>query len=333
MHLMEAARQSADQVFSLIRDELARFEVELARQVGSNLRIVTEIGRYLQDGGGKRLRPALLLLASKLRGKPVTPAILRLAVVVELLHTATLVHDDIIDGAEIRRGRPSVNARWGNQITVLMGDWLYMTAFELTLKERNFEVLDILTTMTRKMTEGELIQLTQIGNLKITREQYFEILQRKTAYLFSAGTEIGAIMGGASPAEQRALREYGLNLGTAFQLIDDVLDFTSSGDHLGKPAGNDLREGKLTLPVIYLVESGTMKDVELIKSVVADGDYRRVKREDLVRRLESHGALERARGEAAEYALRACACVDELPPSLYKEALVSIARFTVERSK
>ena len=177
-----------------------------------------------------------------------------MAAVMEFLHTATLVHDDIIDNAETRRNRPSINSRFGNQTAVLMGDWLYMSAFETSLAERSLPILDILTTVTRKMTEGELLQLTLLGRTNISEEQYFDILRRKTAYLFSACCEIGSILGGAEPEKQRALREYGMNLGTAFQLVDDLLDFTASDEVLGKAAGVDLLEGKLTLPLIFLLE-------------------------------------------------------------------------------
>jgi octaprenyl-diphosphate synthase len=321
------------EIFALIRDELAAFEQEFARQIASDVPLIAEIGRYVKDGGGKRIRPTLLLLSAKLWGHPVTPATIRLAVVVEFIHTATLVHDDIIDGAHVRRGRPSVNARWGNQITVLMGDWLYMRAFEMALEERSFEILDLLTRITRKMTEGELIQLGHIGDLFITRERYFEILRRKTAYLFSACAEIGGILGGASPVEKLALREYGMNLGTAFQLIDDVLDFVADEESLGKPAGSDLREGKLTLPLILLVERGEPRHLEMVRAVLSDGDYTRVTRQELVAVLEAEGFLDRAREEARAYARRASACLRALAPSPYRDALDRIAHFTVERTR
>src|SRR4028118_1840480 len=180
-----------------------------------------------------------------------------MATVMEMLHTATLVHDDIIDNADTRRNRPSVNARFGNQTAVLMGDWLYMSAFETSLQERSLEILDILTRLTRKMTEGELIQLTMLGRTDISEKEYFDVLQRKTAFLFSACCEIGAILGGANERQQIALRDYGLNLGTAFQLADDLLDFTADKDVLGKAAGADLLEGKLTLPLILLLKDNS----------------------------------------------------------------------------
>jgi octaprenyl-diphosphate synthase len=324
---------SLEQILDLIRVELAEVEDEFTRQLNSNVHIVDHIGQYVRAGGGKRLRPALLLLTAKLFNRPVSPAVIRVATVVEFIHTATLVHDDIIDGAETRRGRPSVNHLWGNQITVLMGDWLYMYAFEMTLRERSFEVLDILTTITRKMTEGELIQLDHIGNIHLTVDEYFDIIQRKTAYLFSACTELGGLLAGATPEQQRALREFGMNLGTAFQLTDDVLDFTSTDSMLGKPAGNDLREGKVTLPLIYLVERGRSEYLHLIRTIIQERGYQQVDRTAFVRVLQIEGVLERARDKARDYAARAQASLDVLPDSIYRQALAAVTQFSIERSK
>jgi octaprenyl-diphosphate synthase len=325
--------QRARRIFSLIQEELVDVEREFLRQLKTNIQIVANIGEYLHDGGGKRIRPALLLLASKIFQRPTTPRIIRMATVIECLHTATLVHDDMIDDAEVRRGRPSVNRLWGNEITVLMGDWLYMSAFETALRERSFEVLDILTSLTRKMTEGELVQLTQIGNIRISVDEYLDIIRRKTAYLFSACTEIGSILGSASPVQQQNLREFGLSLGMAFQLIDDVLDFTSSEKILGKPAGNDLREGKITLPLIHLVQQGKSEHVHMIETVIREKDYQNVNRAEFVRILEEQGALDRARAMARDYAANARAQLECVPGTPYKEALLEITEFVIERSK
>ena len=213
--------------------------------------------KYLKDSGGKRVRPALLLLSyrSVLSGEgDKDVSAVRLASVMEMLHTATLVHDDIIDNADRRRNRPSINSKFGNQTAVLIGDWLYMSAFETSLAERDLEILDILTRLTRLMTEGELIQLTVLGSTRLTVDDYFDILRRKTAYLFSACCEIGALLAGAAVGQREALRDYGLNLGMAFQLADDVLDFVADDGTLGKKAGVDLLEGKLTLPLLLYLE-------------------------------------------------------------------------------
>lgn len=324
---------AARRIFALIQDDLAQMEEEFLRQLRSNVQIISHIGEYLRDGGGKRIRPALLLLTAKLFGRPATPAIIRMATVIESLHTATLVHDDIIDDAQVRRGRPSVNRVWGNQITVLMGDWLYMAAFETALQQRSFEVLDILTSMTRQMTEGELMQLDLIGNLDISVETYLEITRRKTACLFSACTEIGGLLGGASLEQRCKLREFGLHLGMAFQLIDDVLDFVSTEDVLGKPTGNDLREGKITLPLIYLLQRGHPADVQMIQTVMRERSYQHVSRSAFVARLHETGVLEQARRVAREYASQARVSLDAIPASLYRSALLDMTEFVTERSK
>jgi octaprenyl-diphosphate synthase len=215
---------------------------------------------------------------------------------------------------------------------VLMGDWLYMSAFETSLAERSLRILDILTAATRKMTEGELLQLTLLGHTDITEEEYLDILQRKTAYLFSACCEIGAILGGADADRQEALREYGMNLGTAFQLVDDLLDFTASDEVLGKPAGVDLLEGKLTLPLIYLLESdGGARS--LLQAVIREGSYKHVTRDALLERVERAGALERARERAIHYAERARAALAALPASNYFDALHSIPGYIIERDR
>src|SRR6266850_5486208 len=217
----EEVKLSAQRIFSLIAAELNQVEVEFERQARSNIQVIAYLGDYLRGSGGKRVRPALTLLSTFAVGGDASKSnVIRMATVMEFLHTATLVHDDIIDNADTRRNRPSINSKFGNQTAVLMGDWLYMSAFETSLGERSLPVLDILTAVTRKMTEGELVQLTLLGRTDITEDQYLEVLERKTAYLFSACCEIGSILGDAEAESQQALREYGMNLGTAFQLVD-----------------------------------------------------------------------------------------------------------------
>lgn len=328
---VEDPQLSARRIFNLISTELGLVEEEFERQARSNIQVIAYLGDYLRVSGGKRVRPALTLLSVYAVGGDASRYnAIRMATVMEFLHTATLVHDDVIDNAETRRNRASINSRFGNQTAVLMGDWLYMSAFETSLAERSLPVLDILTAVTRKMTEGELLQLTLLGRTDINEEQYFDVLQRKTAYLFSACCEIGAILGGATGEQQAALAEYGMKLGTAFQLVDDVLDFTATDEVLGKPAGLDLVEGKLTLPLIYLLE----KEPELrarVQSVMREGNYQNVTREELLGAVERSGAMERARRRAVEFADRARAALDHLPDSEYRDALRSIPTFIIER--
>src|SRR4026209_2172853 len=251
--LDEEARTTARRIFSQISNELMQVELEFERQARSNVQVINYLGEYLRLSGGKRVRPALTILSNyAVGGDGSRYNSIRMATVMEFLHTATLFHDDIIDKAYTRRKRPTVNALYGNETAVLMGDWLYMSAFETSLTERSLPVLDILTSVTRKMTEGELLQLTLLGQADISEAQYFDVLKRKTAYLFSACCEIGALLGGADANTQARLRDYGLNLGTAFQLTDDLLDFTSNEEALGKAAGADLLGGKVTLPLIFL---------------------------------------------------------------------------------
>src|SRR5690349_2143707 len=271
--LDEEAQISARRIFSLIANDLAQVELEFERQARSNVQVIDYLGEYLRASGGKRVRPALTILSTyAVGGDGARYNSIRMATVMEFLHTATLVHDDIIDHADTRRNRPTVNALYGNETAVLMGDWLYMSAFETSLAERSLPILDILTRVTRKMTEGELLQLTFLGNAEVTEEQYLDILTRKTAFLFSASCEIGGILGAADESRQLALREYGLKLGTAFQLIDDVLDFTADEDVLGKAAGADLLGGKVTLPLIYMLAvDGSMNDV--VRRVLRNGEY------------------------------------------------------------
>src|SRR5436853_5851030 len=240
------------EVFDLLRDDLAAIEREFGRDTVAGVEAITEIGEYLREGGGKRIRPALLLLAAKLFNYRGTGAV-RLGAVVEIIHTARLVHDDIIDEAQTRRGRPAANTRWGNSKCVLAGDWLYMQSFKIAVQERNFRVLDTLIELTQQMVEGELLQMEKLGKL-ITLDEHFDLIFRKTACLFSVCMRLCAILGSASPEQEEAAGSYGRNLGMAFQIVDDVLDLTASEDVLGKPVASDLREGKVTMAVIHALE-------------------------------------------------------------------------------
>ena len=327
----EEAGISARRIFSLISKELMQVELEFERQARSNVQVIDYLGEYLRASGGKRVRPALTILSNyAVGGDGSRYNSIRMATVMEFLHTATLVHDDVIDKAAMRRKRPTVNALYGNETAVLMGDWLYMTAFETSLAERSLPILDILTNVTRKMTEGELLQLTLLGHADVTEAQYLDVLKRKTAYLFSASCEIGAILGGAGEKQQTALCDYGLNLGSAFQLIDDLLDFTSSEDALGKAAGADLLGGKVTLPLIYLRDAEPQM-LEIIQTVLREARYDGVRPEDLREAMVRTGALEKARTRADEYAEEARAALDHLPDSDYCDSLRSLPTYILNR--
>jgi len=323
---------AAKRAFGLIASEMALVEAEFQRQVSSNIQVINYLGDYLRESGGKRIRPALLILSHhSINRDENLESVVRMATVMEMLHTATLVHDDIIDNADLRRNRSSVNARFGNQTAVLMGDWLYMSAFETTVKERSLEIIDILTRLTRKMTEGELIQLTRIGRLDISESEYFDILRRKTAYLFSACCEVGAILGCSSDNERAALRSYGMELGIAFQLSDDLLDLTADSKDLGKSAGSDLLEGKLTLPLIYLAARLPTVTAKL-ERIMFDGDYRAISRAELKSQLVDHGILEAIKGLANGHAEAARKSLEVLPESEYRSCLEDVLKFVVERN-
>jgi octaprenyl-diphosphate synthase len=331
--LDEEARTSARRIFSVISNELLQVEREFERQAHSNVQVIDYLGEYLRASGGKRVRPALTILSNyAVGGDGARYNSIRMATVMEFLHTATLVHDDIIDKADTRRKRPTVNALYGNETAVLMGDWLYMSAFETSLAERSLPILDILTSVTRKMTEGELLQLTLLGDADVSEAQYFDVLKRKTAYLFSASCEIGSILGGATEKQQTALRDYGLNLGTAFQLIDDLLDFTSSEEALGKATGADLLGGKVTLPVIYLREA-VPQAREMVQTVLREGSYGKVKLQDLREAMAQNGALEQARARANEYAESARAALETLPDSDYCDSLRALPSYILDRDR
>ena len=331
--LLDDVQVTARRTFELIAPELRLVEEEFERQARSNIQVIAYIGEYLRRSGGKRVRPALTILSNyAVGGDGSNRSSIRMATVMEFLHTATLVHDDVIDKAETRRNRPSINSEFGNQTAVLMGDWLYMSAFETSLAERSLPILDILTAVTRKMTEGELLQLTLLGRTDITEEQYFDVIARKTAYLFSACCEIGALLGGADKETQARLRDYGMNLGTAFQLVDDLLDFTGDEQALGKPAGADLVEGKVSLPLIFLLQRHPQLRGDL-QTVIADQSYSNTPRQRILEALEQTGSLALAKERAVEYAEAAVAALNGLNHAPHARALASIPTYIVERDR
>ena len=341
---MAFAVQIAKGIFDLVRDDLALVEREIAAQGDAAIEPVAEIAGYLREGGGKRLRPALLLLAAGAAGYR-GPGAIRLGAVVEMIHSATLVHDDVIDGAQTRRGRPSTNARWGNHMSVLAGDWLYMQSFELALRERNFAILDILIELTQNMVEGELLQLTRLGRIDLTEADATELAYRKTACLFSGCARLGAVLGRQPKDVEDAFAEYGRNAGLAFQLVDDLLDFTASHEQVGKPVLSDLKEGKVTLPLIFALQNGSAphgadgesnghsasEGRRLISKVLEERGFLSVRPEQITRLVRETGALTRASNLAREYVSRAKACLEELPDTEYRRALLAVPDFILER--
>ena len=323
---------NAREVMDLVEEDLRRIEAKIGLESMASVNAVTTVSQYLNGNGGKRLRPILLLLSGRLIGKTTDSAI-SLGAVVEMIHTATLVHDDIIDESETRRGKPSANVVWGNQTCVLAGDWLYMQAFQIALRERNFHVLDILIALTQMMVEGELLQLERLGRIDVSEADYMELVDRKTAGLFSACSRLGAVVAGADDAAEAKLGEFAWNLGMAFQLIDDVLDFTARETVLGKPVGGDLREGKVTLPLIYALQKCSADERQLVSTVLADRSYDRVPFRAMLDLVERHRGVERARERAEAFATRARFIVGEFPESPYQRALAAVAELVTDRDR
>jgi octaprenyl-diphosphate synthase len=325
---------SSKEIFDLIHDDLERVEKEISLETVASVEVVTQIGQYLQESGGKRLRPSLLLLSSKLIGGPdrhPNQSAIHLGAVVEIIHAATLVHDDVIDDARTRRGRPSANAQWGNHTSVLAGDWLYMEAFQVALRERNFHVLDLLIGLTQMMVEGELLQLERIGRIEVTEADCMELVDRKTACLFSVCAKLGAIVSSADSQTEERLGEYAWNLGMAFQLVDDLLDFTSHEKVLGKPVGNDLREGKVTLPLVYALEQASGAERHCVEIILRDRNYDHVPFPQILAMVDRYQGIARVKERAQAFTEKARAIIGEFPDSAYQRALCSVTELVTER--
>lgn len=320
------------EILSLVSKDLEKVEQEFRLESVASVEAVSQIAQYLQGNGGKRLRPILLLVSCRLFREP-SPDAIRLAAVVELIHTATLVHDDIIDDAKTRRGKPSANVLWGNHTSVLAGDWLYMQAFQMALRLRSFEILDLLITLTQQMVDGELLQLERIGRIDITEADSMELIDRKTATLFSACTKLGAIAAGTDEARQTLLGDFGWNLGMAFQLVDDILDFTSRESILGKPVGNDLREGKVTLPLIYALQDSTPAERAKVGIVLKEGNYDKVPFDEILAILDRHRGIERARIRAHEFTAKARTLLETFDESPARTALFAATDLVAERDR
>ena len=319
-------------MFEPVRADLEAVEREFERQVQSKVAVIPEIGKYIQTSGGKRVRPAVLLMAARLCGYTGPRAVLN-AAVVEFIHTATLVHDDIIDDAELRRGQESVHSRWGNDVTVLAGDFLYIKSMAMALTQDMLEVVRLLCDVTLRMIEGEIYQLTKNGVVELTEDEHFEIIRRKTAYLFAGCAQIGGMLGEAGEARELELREYGFNLGIMFQLIDDLLDFTGEAETIGKPIGGDLREGKVTLPIIHLLKHGGPEASALVHGMVAD---RHVSPENWARLkalLAEHRSIDYAYSRALEFGEAAKRHLKVFPDSPERDALMALADYVLYRDR
>lgn len=300
----------------------------IRRKLDSDVVLIRSIADYIISGGGKRLRPALVLLTAGACGYS-GPHRLDLAAVVEFIHTATLLHDDVVDQSELRRGRKTANTQFGNAASVLVGDFLYSRAFQMMVVAGSMRVMEVLAEATNTIAEGEVLQLMNTHNAEITEHEYFEVVRRKTAKLFQAAAQLGAILGGASAAVEQGLAKYGMHLGTAFQLIDDVLDYSGDAASFGKNIGDDLNEGKATLPLIFILQRGTQEQVDMVRAAIQKGG--RDEFAQVCAAIKASGALEYSRSAAYREAALARAAVDPLPDSAFKDSLLELTSYAIER--
>ncbi len=319
---------TAQRIYDTVADDFSRVNDLIIKRLSSDVPLVEKIAHYIIESGGKRLRPLLVLLSSRALGYGKDDH-LKLAAVIEFLHTATLLHDDVVDTSDMRRGRSTANARWGNAPSVLVGDFLYARAFEMMVELQNLRIMDVLSHATAVIAEGEVLQLMNVKNPDVSEDKYMEVIHNKTAMLFEAASHTGALLAGASEAQEKALSAYGKHLGLAFQLVDDVLDYRGDAETMGKNVGDDLSEGKTTLPLIYAMAEGTDDEKQLIRQAIRKGGL-----DDLPRILEivNHsGALEYTMAKAREQAALAAACLNTLPESDHKEALTLLTDIAVAR--
>lgn len=330
----ERASQAAggvdvERIRGLVTDELVELDTLIHDQLHSDVALVRQVGRYIVDSGGKRLRPLLVLLAARACGYE-GPHHVPLAAIVEFIHTATLLHDDVVDESDRRRGRDTANARWGNAASVLVGDFLYSRSFQMMVAVDSMRVMRILADTTNTIAEGEVMQLMYAGDPDADEPRYLKVIESKTARLFQAATQLGAVLAGRPDAEETALAAYGRHLGIAFQIADDVLDYQADGDALGKNLGDDLAEGKATLPLIHAMRESQGERLELLRHAIETGD--RSLMPEVMEVIRETGALpfaaERARSEASE----ASKALEVLPASDYRDAMAQLADYAVERT-
>jgi len=319
-----------EEILKWVGDDLKKVDLEFRRNLISNVPIISAIGEHLLLSGGKRLRPILLLLSARACGYR-GEAHISMASLIEFIHTATLLHDDVVDRAELRRGMESANAKWGNEACVLVGDFLFTKCFSLLVENGDKKVLQAISRATTLMAEGELEELIKTNDLTITEENYFSIIKRKTAALFSAATQVGAILGAASEEQERALLDFGMDIGIAFQLIDDSLDYTSREEEFGKKIGIDLQDGKITLPLIFTLRQCNEEESTLIRGAVFTDPMTEQSFFQVVRIIEKYRGLTYTWEKAKEYVTKAKGHLHHLPVSKEKEALLLLSDYVLER--
>ncbi|TAN49795.1 MAG: octaprenyl diphosphate synthase [Methylococcaceae bacterium] len=317
------------QVRELVADDLAAVDQLIIKQLSSDVLLINQIGQYIVSGGGKRLRPILLLLASRALGYQGIHH-LTLAAVIEFIHTATLLHDDVVDESSLRRGRDTVNNLWGNAASVLVGDYLYSRSFEMMVTAQNLRIMEILSRTTTAIAEGEVLQLLNCNNAATTEEAYLQVISRKTAILFSAAGRLAAVLSGADVVVEQAMSAYGQHLGTAFQLIDDVLDYKANPQDLGKNLGDDLAEGKPTLPLIYALQQSDEQQAAVLRRAIEAGDRDAFNAVYAI--IQATDAITYTEQRAEEEARKAAQCLDGLPASCAKDAMIALADFSIARN-
>ena len=327
-HSPAAAAPSLEALRALVKDDLGLTDQRVREELKSDVALINQLGEYLVAAGGKRLRPLVVLLAARACGVTGTRHI-ELAAIIEFIHTATLLHDDVVDGSELRRGRDTANAVWGNPASVLTGDFLYSRAFQMMVKVDEMRVMQVMADATNRIAEGEVMQLLYTHDPDTTEARYTEVIHRKTATLFEAGARLAAVLAKRPAAEEQALVAYGRHLGTAFQLIDDELDYSASAEEMGKNIGDDLAEGKPTLPLIYALQHATGKERELLRGAVEHGGLDHV--QEIIRLVTRSGALAYTRERALSESVKAREALKALPASAYREALADLAEFAVAR--
>lgn len=315
-------------LFKPIVDDMLGVDRIIKQRLSSDVVLINQLASHIIAGGGKRLRPAITLLCARAAGYEGERHQL-LAAIIELLHTATLLHDDVVDGSDLRRGRDTANAIWGNEASVLTGDFLYSRSFQLMVELDSMHCMSQLANTSNVIAEGEVLQLMNCNNPDLSEVEYTEVIRRKTAALFEVGTELGAYLAEADAAIIKGCKAYGLHLGMAFQLIDDALDYSASADELGKNIGDDLAEGKTTLPLIHVMKTGTKEESELVKKAIREGDLDQLP--SIQKAIESTKAIEYTSACAAKEAEAAIAALSPLPESPYRTSLVELARFSVAR--
>ena len=330
MHAVEEPLHTLtfDAVSDLARDDMQAVDALISTCLESDVALVSQVSRYIVASGGKRLRPLIVLLAARAFGYEGEQH-LRAAAIIEFIHTATLLHDDVVDSSSRRRGQDSANEVFGNQASVLVGDFLYSRAFQMMVDIDSMRIMQILADATNTIAAGEVMQLMNVHDPDTTEEAYRQVIYRKTARLFEAGAQIAAVLAERSQDEEIAMIRYGQNLGTAFQLVDDALDFDASPEELGKNLGDDLAEGKPTLPLIYAMQEGNSDERELIRKAIIEGGLNDLERVQSV--IESTGALQYTAARAQEAADVAISALSDVPDSDYKQALIAIADFSVRR--